>query len=90
MIHELVPAILAAKRVGIDDKLIKEKVNKLNDNFTTIYTLEGDDHTLLISTGNPDSNLKGVLATVDYANNIKRKFNHSRIILHPPYFFLLP
>lgn len=81
LIHQLVPAILAAKRVGIGERSIKDKVNKLTDKFTTIYTLEGDDHTLLISTGNPDSNLKGVIATVDYANNIKRKFNHSRIIL---------
>jgi len=81
LINQLVPAILAAKRVGISEKSIKERVNKLKDKFTSIYTLEGDDHTLLISTGNPDSNLKGVLAAVDYANNIKRKFNHSRIVL---------
>ena len=81
LIHQLVPAILAAKRTGIDEKAIREKVHKLSDKFTSIYTLEGDEHTLLISTGNPDSNLKGILATVDYANNIKKKFNHGRIIL---------
>lgn len=81
LVHQLVPAILAAKRTGIDEKTVREKVSKLADKFTNIYTLEGDDHTLLISTGNPDSNLKGVLAAVDYANNIKRKFKHGRIIL---------
>lgn len=81
LVHQLVPAILAAKRTGIDEKTVREKVGKLSDKFTNIYTLEGDDHTLLISTGNPDSNLKGVLAAVDYANNIKRKFKHGRIIL---------
>lgn len=81
LVHQLVPAILAAKRTGIDEKTVREKVSKLSDKFTNIYTLEGDDHTLLISTGNPDSNLKGVLAAVDYANNIKRKFKHGRIIL---------
>ncbi len=81
LINQLVPAILAAKRTGISEKTIREKVNKLSDKFTSIYTLEGDEHTLLISTGNPDSNLKGVIAAVDYANNIKKKFNHGRIIL---------
>ncbi len=81
LLHQLVPAILAAKKLGLTEKTIKEKVSKINDKFTNIYSLEGDDHSLLISSGNPDSNLKGVLAAVDYANNIKKKFNHPRIIL---------
>lgn len=81
LLHQLVPAILAAKKLGLTEKIIKEKVSKINDKFTNIYSLEGDDHSLLISSGNPDSNLKGVLAAVDYANNIKKKFNHPRIIL---------
>lgn len=81
LINQLVPSILAVKKIGLDKKTTKEKISKLTDKFTSIYTLEGDEHSLLISTGNPDSNLKGVLAAVDYANNIMRKFKHSRIIL---------
>ncbi|CAG0942261.1 UDP-N-acetylmuramoyl-tripeptide--D-alanyl-D-alanine ligase [Candidatus Brocadiaceae bacterium] len=81
LIHQLVPAIVAAEKLGATQKTIREKVNKLSDKFTNIYTLEGDEHTLLISTGTPDSNLKGILAAVDYASNIKKKFSHNRILL---------
>jgi UDP-N-acetylmuramoyl-tripeptide--D-alanyl-D-alanine ligase len=81
LIHQLVPSIVVAKKLGLNEKSIKEKTNKITDRFTNIFTLEGDEHSLLISSGNPDSNLKGVLAAIDYACNISRKFKHTRIIL---------
>lgn len=81
IIKQLIPAILAAHKLGLDHKTLRDRVNKLQDKFTSIYTLEGDENTLLVSSGNPDSNLRGVIATIDYSNNIKNKFKNHRIVL---------